>query len=281
MPKRGVYLWGAVGLLLATGGYYASAQSATGLLHMAGSPTATGRTTQTIHGKHGMSAQISTTTTQPAGSQGYALNDWSQGSHHTAADHPTKTVSAPAPTATQSPKVQPTHTASKAPWYAPGCTKANEAKYPHLKQSCTPAALARQRWIMHHPHVQPIGWENISFDDNTQWHHVSSVHGMQIWTNAQSTQGVFVQQGPSYGGTLTAAVTQHIARQFISAPLLGFKIVSTTGSYPGRDGMTVHWQAAVHGQTDNGWVHETHTGELMQVAYHGVNWPLYMEKPSW
>lgn len=78
MSKKGWYISGAMALLLATGGYYASAQTSAGLLHMAHGSGSTATTHQTIH-EGVLTFHITSTTTQPKGARHYALNDWKSG----------------------------------------------------------------------------------------------------------------------------------------------------------------------------------------------------------
>jgi hypothetical protein len=72
-PGRGWLVGGAATLLIATGGYYASAQDIP--LGMAVGPGSTATTHATIHAG-GLTGQLTTTTTQPPGAQGQPLTAW-------------------------------------------------------------------------------------------------------------------------------------------------------------------------------------------------------------
>lgn len=283
MSKQGWAIGGAVALLLATGGYYASAQ--TGItLHAAHSAGNTGHATRTVSLPNGGSVSISTTTTQPATAQGYALNDWSTGGNAPATNAPKRMPglgSGSSPVQSSPPMHSQTPTAKQA---ATPTSPSVSASHPTARQA------VRWQWSHDHPDVQPAFWGNIGFTENTQWvlHRVRP--GIIRGGSPNQPRGIILSEGlygqhvrltPNKVRSIATAALEDARGVGGTGPIYGFHVVQESGQYPGGDGKTVEWQGTSGQQAARGWAHETHTGEIMTVTYYGVHWPQWVEVPDW
>lgn len=256
MTRKTWYIGGAVALLLATGGYYGSAQT----LQMVSGPGSTATRTQVIHEPDGQTVIESTTTTQPPDDRAYALSDWLTGKS-TLTHAPTATTTQPTTPPTQHQSTpSPTHHAT------PSSTSPSSAS-----ASVPPGIQKRFKWAHDHPNVQPAGWRNINFDENITWQNIGKTGPNQLELGPATGPVKLWLSSGVYGGPLSRAMVKHyVGTQWGNVPW----------SIESQSSHEISWWATYDRYNIYGWFYRTNQGQILSVVYADVNWPMAVMKPT-